>query len=112
MFLVEYISEYVFWIVNHLGMTLGQLTDSVMGNTFWKFFMVWRTGSYFQAIFTLSTNWKQPKSDYDKLFPVDTLRRFNVDTTSYDVVSTLKRRRGSTGLVFYSFEGVHGDDQK
>ena len=86
-------------------MTLGQLTDSVMGNTFWKFFMVWRTGSYFQAIFTLPTNWKQPKSNYDKLFPVDTLRRFNV-------VSTLKRRRGSTGLVFYSFEGVHSDDQK
>ena len=82
-FLVGYISEYVFWIVNHLGMTLGQLIDSVMGNTFWTFFMVWSTGSYFQVIFTLSTNWKQPKSNYDKLFPVDTRRRFNVDTTWY-----------------------------
>ena len=29
--------------------------------------------------------------------PVDTRRRFSVDTTSYDIVSTLKRRRVSTG---------------
>ena len=32
-------------------------------------------------------------------FPVDTRRRFNVDTTWYDVVSTLKPRRVSTGLL-------------
>ena len=29
--------------------------------------------------------------------PVDTRRRFNVDTMSYDIVSTLKRRRVSQG---------------
>ena len=29
--------------------------------------------------------------------PVDTRRRFNVDTTSYDAVSMLKRLRVSTG---------------
>ena len=29
--------------------------------------------------------------------PVDTRQRFNVDTTLYDVILTLKRRRMSTG---------------
>ena len=33
------------------------------------------------------------------VFPVDTRRRFNVDTTSQDVLSTLKQRHESTGLI-------------
>ena len=35
-------------------------------------------------------------------FPVDTRRRFNVDTTSYDIVSTLTRSRLSTGFYIIS----------
>ena len=35
-----------------------------------------------------------------RFHPVDTRSRFNVDTTSHDVVSTLKRRCVSTGQLF------------
>ena len=35
------------------------------------------------------------------IFPVDTRRCLNVDTTSCDVVSTLKQRRLSTGLILH-----------
>ena len=35
---------------------------------------------------------------------VDTRRRFNADTTLYDIVSTLKRRRVSTGILLGSNE--------
>ena len=39
--------------------------------------------------------------------PVDAGRRFNVDMTSYNVVSTLKRRRVSTG---YKLLGINIDE--
>ena len=40
-------------------------------------------------------------------YPVDAGRRFNVDMTSYNVVSTLKRRRVSTG---YKLLGINIDE--
>ena len=52
-------------------------------------------------IFSLSLKSLNFSSNFSRQslhFPVDTRRRFNVDTMSYDVVSTLKRRRVSTGF--------------
>ena len=40
------------------------------------------------------------------IFPLDTVSRFNVDTTLYDVASTLKRRFVSKGLVASFYEIV------
>ena len=57
--------------------------------------------SFFQNVFSHTFCWSKSISGAFDTNPVDTQRRFNVDTTSfqrqYDVALTLKRRRVSTG---------------
>ena len=36
---VDYIFEFIFWVVNYLVKRLSQLTDMVMGNVFRKYFL-------------------------------------------------------------------------
>ena len=46
------------------------------------------------------------RSASETRIPVDTQRRINIDTTSYDVVSTLKRRRVSKAMSITTLKQV------